>query len=79
MQRSQPFARAIAMASMIAAAMAANPWPGLAQQAALSKIGDYESRGKGGKEPHRRGNGSIKVKRAARKARNVRRHRAACR
>lgn len=35
-------------------------------------------RGKGGKRPHRVGNGSRRVKRAAMKARNVDRHKAAC-
>lgn len=77
MQRSQPFARAIAMMSLIAAAM---NMPIAMQQAALANIGPYESRGKG------KGRGAIGSKgghmaavRAASKARNVRRHRAAAR
>ena len=77
MQRSQPFARAIAMMNMIAAAM---QLPMSLQTSAMAQIGPYESRGKG------KGRGAIGSKgghmaavRAASKARNVRRHRAAAR
>jgi hypothetical protein len=51
--RGQVFDRARLMMAAIAAAMSANPTPGLAQKAALDAIGPYESRGKGGKRPHR--------------------------
>lgn len=62
------------MFNLIAAAMAlAAPL----QREALAKIGPYESRGKGGKSPSRHV-GTKAHKRAATKARNVRRHRAAC-
>ena len=46
---------------------------------ALQDLGTYESRGKGGKRPHSKGNGSVAVRRAALKRRNQHRHRAACR
>lgn len=72
--KSSPFSRASAMFSAIAAAMALAP---SMQKVALSQIGPYESRGKGGKAPSRRV-GTKACQRAARKARNVRRHRAAC-
>ncbi len=72
--KSSPFARASAMFAAIAAAMSLAP---AMQQVALSQIGTYESRGKGGKSPHRR-TGVKAAQRAARKARNVRRHRQAC-
>lgn len=73
-----PFARALAMMSLVAAAMSAHAGNYGAQQAALGAIGPYKSRGKGGKRPHTKGNGSAKVRRAAVKARNVRRDRRAC-
>lgn len=79
MQRSKPFARAISMMGLISAAMAAFPMAGQAQQAALAEIGPYESRGKGrgrsviGSGRH---GAHMTAVRAARKARNVRRHKA---
>ena len=80
MQRSNPFARPIQMMAAIAAAMAANPIPGAAQIAALNAIPAYESRGKGEGRSNRRAPGARMASiRAARKARNVRRHRAAVR
>lgn len=51
----------------------------LQQQLALQNLGTYESRGKGGKRPHSKGNGSVAVRRAALKRRNQQRHRLACR
>jgi hypothetical protein len=70
---NRPFSRAIAMMALVSAAMAS-----AAPQAALANIGPYVSRGKGGKRPHRTGNGSAHIKRMATKARNVQRHRRAC-
>lgn len=67
------FKRAIAMAQAISAAMSLHP---LERQIALDGIGQYKSRGKGGKQPHR-ATGIAGVKRAAKKARNVKRSRAA--
>lgn len=52
---------------------------GISMQSIAGQIGTYESRGHGGKRVHIKGNGSARVKRAATKAKNVRRHRAACR
>lgn len=71
MHRSQPFARARAMFALVSAAMMANPIPGVGQQMALNAIGPYESRGKGGKHPHRRV-GTKAFQRAALKRRNQR-------
>lgn len=69
-----PFSRARAMFALVVAAMAAaNP------TAALAALAPYESRGKGGKQPHKKGNGSARSKRAATKARNVQRYKEACR
>lgn len=51
----------------------------LQQQMKLQELGTYESRGKGGKRPRSKGNGSVAVRRAALKRRNQQRHRLACR
>lgn len=67
--RPTPFARAIAMMGLIAAAVRAYPFPGVAQQQALAGIGPYVSRGKGGKRPHR-SVGTKAFQRAALKKRN---------
>jgi PAB1-binding protein PBP1 len=69
MQRVAPFARARAMMAAITAVMAAFPIPGGTQAAALNGLGPYESRGKGGKRPHRRVGTKIN-QRAALKRRN---------
>lgn len=69
------FARASQMMALVSVAMLL---PAMQQQAALARIGPYESRGKGGKQPGRHV-GTKAHARVARKARNVRRHRAACR
>lgn len=72
MQRSSPFSRATAMMAAIAAAMSL---PVTAQQAAMSAIGPYESRGKGEGRSNRRPAGAHKAAhRAAIKARNAKRH-----
>jgi hypothetical protein len=82
MQRSAPFARAIQLMALVHACYQAHPIPGIAQQQALAALPAYESRGKGGRKsrgaaaPHGAG---MAAKRAALKARNVRRHRAAVR
>lgn len=75
--RSTPFARANAMMTLIAAAMSL---PVSMQQAKLAEIGPYVSRGKGrgGRQSSPHGAHMASV-RAARKARNVKRHRAAAR
>lgn len=72
--KSQPFARARAMMELIITAVTS----GLSASM-VAPTCRYESRGKGGKRPVSAGNGADRVKRAARKARNVRRHREACR
>lgn len=79
MQRSQPFARALALAASIGAIMsqaAAGAMSQIDSKIALSGLGSYESNGKGGKHPHRRV-GTKANKRASIKARNVRRNRLA--
>lgn len=74
MKRNQPFARAIAMFNLIAAAMS-----GPNSQAALAGIGPYVSRGKGqGKNQASRYCAAMQ-QRAAVKAKNRAKHRAHCR
>jgi len=76
MQRSKPFARAIQMMGLIAAAMSL---PVAMQQQAMAEIGPYESRGKGRSgNPIGRGRhgAHMSAVRSARKARSVRRHKA---
>lgn len=76
MQRSKPFARAISMMALVSAAMSL---PLAMQQEAMAKIGPYESRGKGrGSSGIGRGRhgAHMTAVRTARKARNVRRHKA---
>ena len=76
--QNRSFARSHAMFALIAAAMSLPTQH--AQQAALSAIAPYKSRGKGrskgngNQAPHGKQMAHI---RAAKKARNVRRHRAA--
>ncbi|MNK29175.1 hypothetical protein D3C87_475650 [compost metagenome] len=70
----------MAIMAAMNAAMLANPIPGARQIAALNAIPAYESRGKGEGRSNRRAPGAgMAARRAARKARNVRRHRAASR
>lgn len=71
----QSFSRSRAMFAAISAMLA----QGMSMPTISGEIGPYKSRGKGGKSPHSRGNGSARVQRAAIKATNRRRHRAACR
>jgi hypothetical protein len=75
--RSNPFARAIAMAASIASVMQATAGNYSTQQKELASLGPYVSRGKGGKKPAVSGNGSARVQRNATKRRNVRRNRLA--
>ncbi len=80
MKTSQPFARANAMMGAIASAMSLVG--SFAQQTALAAIPAYESRGKGMKSfniANQRSKGGKRMAsvRAAHKARNVRRFRAA--
>lgn len=82
MQRSAPFARANLMIAAISAIMASTVGNLAAQQVKIAELGPYVSRGKGssngsGRNRIARGAGMVFI-RAARKARNVRRHRAAC-
>lgn len=65
---SKPFARAIAMMAAIAAAMG--------NQAGLLGIGQYKSRGKGGKRAHT-ASGTRRNQRAAVKTKNIQRNRLA--
>jgi hypothetical protein len=77
MNHSQPFARAIAMMAAISAAMSL---PRAMQRSALEQVGEYRSRGKGKGGGNRRAPGAhMAARRAAIKARNVRRHRVASR
>lgn len=74
--RSSPFARANAMMAQVAAIIAITASP-LLQQQKIAALGTYESRGKGEGVSNRRPPGARMAHiRAARKARNVRRHRA---
>lgn len=77
MKGSGAFHRANAMMALITAAMQINAGDTAAQQVAMAGMPQYKSRGKGGKAPHRKGNGSAGVRRAALKASNVRRNRRA--
>ena len=78
MQIHNAFARAKTMFSLIAVAMSMGSLH--QQQAAPAEIGPYVSRGKGeGKGPIGRKGGHKAAVRAATKARNSRRHRAASR
>lgn len=77
MQRSSPFSRATAMMAAIASIMS---MPASLQQAGLAELSPYVSRGKGrGFSPIGRKGGHMAAVRAARKARNVRRHKARAR
>lgn len=71
----QPFSRSKAMIAEIASMLDC----GMSMPIIREQTGPYKSRGKGGKTPHSKGNGSARIRRAAIKAKNVRRHRAACR
>lgn len=80
MKYGQLFARANLMFSAIAAIMASTAGNVALQQAQLAALGPYESRGKGREGKNRTAAGAGKANhRAAMKARNVKRHRAACR
>jgi len=68
-----PFSRAKSMMAVIAAIMTTTISQS-ERQAKLYALGDYKSRGKGGKRPHR-SVGTAAFKRAAMKERNRRAHR----
>lgn len=70
----RPFERAQAVAAAVAFALSLTDTA--ARQAALADTPAYKSRGKGGKRPHRHV-GTAAAKRAAVKARNVKRNRRA--
>lgn len=74
--QARPFHRAIAMAHAISLIFQAFPLNQAARAAALAGLGAYESHGKGGKRAHRIGK-VAGAKRAALKARNVKRNRRA--
>lgn len=77
MQSSKPFARASSMLAAIAAIMS---MPASMQRASLDELGPYVSRGKRkDRSPIGRKGGHMAAVRAARKARNVRRHKARAR
>lgn len=70
---SQPFARAIAMMSAIAAAMKLT----VGREFAMSAIGSYKSRGKGrGNVTYARSGTNAQAQRAAIKAKNRKRNKA---
>jgi len=71
------FARARSMMAAIGALMAQG-LHGLKLQQGISSLGEYKSRGKGGKRPHR-SCGTAAHKRHAQKLRNRARNRRACR
>jgi hypothetical protein len=77
MQRSAPFARFRAL--MVAMALAIQSNSGWSRADALASVGGYRSRGKGRGSYQASSNTDAQVKRAARKARNVKRYKAACR
>lgn len=80
MAQSNPFKRAHMMMAAIAAIMSATAGNIAAQQAQISALAPYESRGKGkGGHQHARHGAQMANIRAARKARNIKRHRAAVR
>lgn len=81
MQRSAPFARAHATMALIASAISASIGDFAKQRAMLDAIPAYVSRGKGEGRLHNRSarGAGMAAKRAAVKARNVRRHRMASR
>lgn len=80
MKSGTPFRRAMMMMAAISAIMAGTVGNMAAQQAQLSQLGPYESRGKGRNMPNRRAPGAgMASHRAAMKRRNVLRHRKACR
>lgn len=72
----KPFAQAITMFRLIAAAIAAAGSDSTMRKELLGEIGPYESRGHGGKSP-RRPTGVAACRRAAAKHRNVNRNRRA--
>lgn len=73
MQKSSPFSRARSMMSAISAILSMG-LGAMATQASISNLGAYESRGKGGKRPHR-STGTAAARRAASKRQNVMRNR----
>ena len=78
--QSTPFRRANALMAAIATILASTAGNVAAQKAQLGALAPYESRGKGqGKGKAARHGARMANIRAARKARNVRRHRAASR
>ncbi len=77
MKYGQPFGRALAMAAAVAAIMSSASTVTHIQQAKLAELGPYVSRGKGQGRSNRIAPGAQMANiRAARKARNIRRHRA---
>ena len=77
MKGAGAFHRASAMMAAISGILAATAGNFAERKAQLSALGPYVSHGKGGKTPHRKGNGSARGRRAAVKASNVRRNRRA--
>ena len=72
--KGQPFSRAMVMAAAVSAILSRAQGNYSAQQAGLVTLGPYESRGKGGKRPHR-SVGTKAHQRLAAKRRNVLRFR----
>ncbi len=78
MKASQPFRRVHAVIAIMDAILQQHGHGANGMSLARIEAAKYTSRGHGGKRPYRP-TGISACKRAARKARNVRRHRAACR
>ena len=76
---SGPFARARAMMALVAAMSSASAFQKVALQAQLNAMGPYQSRGHGRNKWSPSRHCVAMDQRAARKARNVKRHKAAMR
>jgi hypothetical protein len=79
MHKSSPFSRITAILGLVAA-MTSGRVSGqfaMSRQQALEQVGGYESHGKRKTKVHDRG-GNIRFQRQAKKLRNQRRHRQAC-
>ena len=77
MKHGTPFRAAMMMAASLAAIQREFAGNFAMLQAGISSLGPYEGRGKGRTARHD-GGGTARAKRAALKARNVKRHKAHC-
>jgi len=76
---SGPFARARAMMALVSAIASAGPAQAIAMRMQLNAMGPYQSRGHGRNKQSPSRHRVAMDQRAARKARNVKRHKAAMR